>query len=429
MVPGPQVENIDPRDGPGGYSRVMHVLFVAPHFPSYQRHFVRAMHSVGARVTGIGEAHPAQLDGELKSWLHGYEQVPSVVDEGALYDAVRRVQKREWVDRLECTIEAHIIASAKVREATGIPGLSVQAAMICRDKPLMKEYLRKHGIPCAQSTGVDKVEDAIEFVRRVGYPIILKPRAGAGASGTTRCDDDAKLMATLREMGVDRGQSVAIEEFIEGHEGFYDTLSIGGRPVFEFVSHYYPNVLDAMRNRWITPYIVSTNRLDAVSGYDDLKAMGRKVVDVMQLGTTATHMEWFYGPKGLKFSEIGARPPGVGQWDVYADGNDIDIYREWANAVVHGRVERRPSRRFASGIIALRPDRDGRIRGYEGLDEVQRKFGQYICRAHLPPAGAPTQPIEAGYMANAWMQMRHPDYDAMREIFETIGRTIKVRAG
>ena len=61
----------------------MHVLFVAPHFPSYQRHFVRAMHSVGAKVTGIGEASLAQLDGELKSWLHGYEQVPSVVDEQA----------------------------------------------------------------------------------------------------------------------------------------------------------------------------------------------------------------------------------------------------------------------------------------------------------------------------------------------------------
>ncbi len=104
----------------------MHVLFVALHFPSYQRHFVRAMHSVGARVTGIGEAHPSQLDDELKSWLHGYEQVTSVVDEGALYDAVRRCQRREWVDRLECTIEAHIITTAKVREATRIPGPSVQ---------------------------------------------------------------------------------------------------------------------------------------------------------------------------------------------------------------------------------------------------------------------------------------------------------------
>lgn len=406
----------------------MHVLFVAPHFPSYQRHFVRAMHSVGARVTGIGEAHPSQLDSELRSWLHGYEQVPSVVDEGALLDTVRRVQRREWVDKLECTIEAHILPTARVREASGIPGLSVQAALLCRDKPLMKEFLRKHGVPCAQSDGVSTVEEAIAFVRRVGYPIILKPRAAAGASGTTRVDNDGHLVYVLKEMGVDRGQSVAIEEFIEGHEGFYDTLSINGRPVYEFVSHYYPNVLDAMRNRWITPYIVSTNRLDA-EGYDELKAMGRKVISAMDLGTTATHMEWFYGSKGLKFSEIGARPPGVGQWDVYADGNDLDIYREWANAVVHGRVERAPSRRFASGIIALRPDRDGRIKGYEGVDEIQRRFGQYVCRAHLPPAGHPTQPIDAGYMANAWIQMRHPDYDTMREIFEIIARTVKVRAG
>jgi hypothetical protein len=205
-------------------------------------------------------------------------------------------------------------------------------------------------------------------------------------------------------------------------------MSVNGEPVMEFVSHYYPNVLDAMRNRWISPYIVSTNRLDA-SGYDALKDLGRKVITTMGLGTTATHMEWFYGPKGLKFSEIGARPPGVGQWDVYAAGNDIDIYREWANAIVHGRIERRPSRRFASGIIALRPDRDGRIVGYEGVEEVQRRFGEYVTKAHLPPAGTPTQGIEAGYMANAWIQMRHPDYDAMREIFEIIARTIRVRAG
>jgi hypothetical protein len=139
---------------PEGRKHIMHVLFVAPHFPSYQRHFVRAMHSVGAKVTGIGEASLAQLDGELKSWLHGYEQVPSVVDEQAMLDAVRRVQRREWVDRLEVTIEAHILPLARVREATKIPGLSVKAAILCRDKPMMKEHLRKHGIPCAQSAGV-----------------------------------------------------------------------------------------------------------------------------------------------------------------------------------------------------------------------------------------------------------------------------------
>jgi hypothetical protein len=51
-----------------------------------------------------------------------------------------------------------------------------------------------------------------------------------------------------------------------------------------------------------------------------------------------------------------------------------------------------------------------------------------VVAAHLPPAGTPTQPIEAGYMANAWLRMRHPDYDALRAILDTIGETVRVRA-
>src|SRR5207253_2752726 len=90
--------------------------------------------------------------------------------------------------------------------------------------------------------------------------------------------------------------------------------------------------------------------------------------------TSATHMEWFAGPKGLKFSEIGCRPPGVGTWDLYAAANEFDIYREWAMAVVHGKPSQAPSRRFAAGIIALRPDRDGVIAGYEGIEEVHRRI-------------------------------------------------------
>ena len=99
-------------------------------------------------------------------------------------------------------------------------------------------------------------------------------------------------------------------------------------------------------------------------------------------------MEWFYGPKGLRFSEIGCRPPGVGAWDLYSAANDIDIYREWAHAIVHGRAGAAPMpRAYAAGIIALRPDRDGRIPGYEGVDEVHARLGEWIIDAHLPDPG------------------------------------------
>ena len=83
-------------------------------------------------------------------------------------------------------------------------------------------------------------------------------------------------------------------------------------------------------------------------------------------------MEWFFGPKGLKFSEIGCRPPGVRAWDLYNVGNDMDLYREWA-MVDRPRAARASAvAPLAAGIIALRPDRDGRIAGYEGLDAGPR---------------------------------------------------------
>jgi hypothetical protein len=115
-------------------------------------------------------------------------------------------------------------------------------------------------------------------------------------------------------------------------------------------------------------------------------------------------------------------------WDLYSAANEFDLFREWASAVAHGAPTRPPSRRYSAGMIALRPDRDGRIAGYEGLDRVEREVGRWIVDSHFPPQGQPTQPVEAGYMANAWVRMRHPDYDTLRGMLDAIGQTVRVRA-
>jgi carbamoylphosphate synthase large subunit len=341
---------------------------------------------------------------------------------------VQWLQERAPIERLEATVEAHVMAAAHVREACGIPGTSVRTAFLCRDKPAMKEALRAAGIPCARSTGATSGDEVRAFAAEVGFPLILKPPAGAGASGAERVDSPDELEAAIARSHVDHGVALAVEEFVEGHEGFYDTITMNGEVVHEFVTHYYPNVLEAMRTRWISPQFVSTNRLDDAPGYGELKVLGRAVVKALGIGTSATHMEWFYGPKGLKFSEIGCRPPGVRAWDLYAAGNEFDIYREWAMAIVHSRPSQQPSRRFAAGMIALRPDHDGHISGYEGVETMQERYGEWVIDAHLPPPGTPTQGVEAGYMANAWVRMRHPDYDALRAMLDDVGRSVQVHA-
>jgi formate-dependent phosphoribosylglycinamide formyltransferase (GAR transformylase) len=292
----------------------------------------------------------------------------------------------------------------------------------------MKETLRAAGVPTAASTAADNAETVQAFANATGYPLILKPRSGAGAVDIVRVNSRAELDATLGRLGEQAVESIAVEEFVEGHEGFYDTLSIEGNAVVDFISHYYPNVLEAMRTRWISPQFVSTNRVESVADYGQLRALGARVNAALGIGTSATHMEWFFGPKGLRFSEIGCRPPGVGAWDLYSLGNDLDLYREWANAIVHGHVAAQPSRRFASGIVALRPERDGHITGYSGVEEVQARSGEWVIDANLPSPGTPTQPVEAGYMANAYVRMRHPDYDVLRELLDDVGRTVQVHA-
>jgi carbamoylphosphate synthase large subunit len=405
----------------------MNIIFVEPSFPYNQREFVRALHAAGANVIGVGERPAAHLSNELKGWLTDYLQVDSVVHEPSMLKAVKAIQAGVWVDRLEATVEAHIMAAATVREATGIPGTSVETAFLCRDKPAMKDALRKAGIPCAQSTRAKTPQDARDFAAAVGYPLIIKPPAGAGASATYRVNDLTALENVIRECGLADGHAVAVEEFIEGHEGYLDTLTINGEVAHEFITHYYPNVLTAMRERWISPQMVTTNRIEA-PGYEEVRAMARDVIRVLKIGTSATHMEWFAGPKGLRFSEIGCRPPGVGQWDVYNAANEFDLYFEWAHALVHGIAHTPPSRRYAAGMIALRPDQNGSIRGYSGVDAIYRKYGDCIVAAHLPDPGTPTQPVEGGYMANAWLRMRHPNYDQLRSILDEVGQTLKVHA-
>ncbi len=406
----------------------MNVVFVDPAFPSTQRHFVRALAEVGASVYGIGDRPGEWLDDELRSWMSHYHHVPNVTDVGALTDAVRWIQDKVWVDRLEATIESHTMAAAQVRENCSIPGTSVRTAWLCRDKPSMKEVLRAAGVPTAASTAASTADEVRSFAREVGYPIILKPRSGAGALDTTRVDHDAGLDAALGLFGAQQVDSIAVEEFIEGHEGFYDTLSVDGVPALDFVSHYFPNVLEAMRTRWISPQFVTTNRIDSVADYQELRDLGCRVNEALGIGTSATHMEWFFGPRGLKFSEIGCRPPGVGAWDLYSAANDLDIYRQWADSVVHGQLWGQPTRQYSAGIVALRPERDGTISGYSGVDEIRGRHGQWVLDAYLPPPGTPTQPETAGYMANAYVRMRHPDFDTLRGMLDDVGRTVHVYA-
>jgi len=404
----------------------MHVLFLALETHVYNHEFIRGLKESGARVSAIGHAPKERLAARLRELLDAYEPVRSLFDPPQVLEAARRLGARTPLARVETIDEPLVIPAAELRESLGLPGLSKRTATLCRDKAAMKEFLRGRGVPCAQSAAVTSADEAFAFVERVGFPVIVKPRAGFGSLGTHKVENRTELARRLED-GKKAGGLLAIEEFVDGHEGFYDTLVADGRIVHDFASHYYPGCLAALADRRISPQIAHTNRIET-SDYAELRRLGEKVNEALGLDRTATHMEWFFGSKGLRFSEIGARPAGEKIWDLYRVANEFDVYREWASVVLFGKPREKPSRRFSTGSIQIRPDRDGRYLGHEGLQEAQRRCGEWIYEANLPEPGTPTLPLEKGWLVNTWIRLRHPDFDTLRAMMDFLGKTVRAHA-
>lgn len=406
----------------------MHVLFLAPETGIYNHEFVRALKQAGARVSALGHAPASRLAPALTQRLDAYQAVRSLFDAPQLVEAARAISGGRNYDRVETIDEPLVGPAAQLRHTLGLPGLTPAQATLCRDKAAMKDHLRAHGIPCAQSAAAQQREDVVRFAEQVGFPLVLKPREGFGTLQTYRVATMTELEQAVTKLRLgEPGRTIIVEEFIDGHEGFYDTISIDGVVTHDFVAHYYPSCLEALQDRRIAPQIAVSNRIEAES-YRELREIGARVVTALGLGTTATHMEWFFGSKGLKVSEIGARPAGERIWDMYGRANEVDIYLAWAEAVLTGRTSLKLSRRLAAGSVQIRPDRDGRVSRHTGLDEVGRHCRSAIYEYEVPRPGAPTAPLEKGWLVNTWFRLIDPDYDRLRELMSFIGTTVKTFA-
>jgi biotin carboxylase len=284
--------------------------------------------------------------------------------------------------------------------------------------------LRAAGVPVARHRLAESVADAEAFVGEVGFPVVIKPPAGAGSVATFRADDGSGLRYALESAPPGPGAPVLLEEFVTGDEHSLETISIDGKQVWHSLTHYYPTPLEVVRNPWIQWCVVLPREVDEPQ-YDDAKRVGDRALQALGMTTGLTHMEWFRRRDGsVAVSEIAARPPGAQITTLVSRSTDTDFVRSWAELMVSGTFTP-PERKYAAGIAFLRAQgaRGGRIRAVHGLDQVRHDVKELVVDHSLPTLGAEARPT---YEGDGWILVRHPQTDVVKHALQDVISNVRV---
>jgi formate-dependent phosphoribosylglycinamide formyltransferase (GAR transformylase) len=262
---------------------------------------------------------------------------------------------------------------------------------------------------------------------RVGFPLIVKPVAGAGSADTYRADSRAELDAVLPM--VRHVPQVSVEEFIDAEEFTYDTICADGQVLFENICQYHPRPLITKMHEWVSPITLALRDLDE-PGLQGGRDLGRAVLRALGFRDGFTHMEWYRKADGeVVFGEIGARPPGARTVDVMNYATDADLFWAWAEAVTRGRIPQPVERRYNAASIFKRASGAGRITHYEGLDRLLAEYGEHVAALELLPVGAPRRDWRATTIADGMVIVRHPELPAALEIARRFAADLRLYAG
>jgi ATP-grasp domain len=404
----------------------VNVVFLACGYPPEMQQYTRGLAEVGANVYGVGDAPRERLTPSFKQYLTDYLQVPKLLDEDDVVARVTAWMRGRQIDRIEANWEVMVLTAARLREAFGIPGMSVDTVRGFRDKQIMKERAIAAGLRVPRAARIRTADEARKAAAVIGYPVVFKPISGAGSADTYEVGSERDLEQVLAR--TQHVREASIEEFIDGDEFTFDTVCINGKPAFMNVAQYLPKPLVARSNEWISPVITTVRDLRQPAVSDGIQ-LGHGILSALGMGTGFTHMEWFKKPGGdVVFGEIGCRPGGAHLVDQMNYTCDIDLFREWARAVCWHTFEASTARKYNVAIIFKRACGQGRITRIAGLREFMHRYGEYVMEEQLLKPGTPRRNWKHTLVSDGFIILRHPDWRTANQLADMVANDITMYA-
>lgn len=315
----------------------MNFIFISPTFPRNYYQFARAIKNLGQNSLGIAEDPYDYLSNELKESLTDYYQVSSLENYDEVYRAVAYfAYKYGKIDWLESNNEYWLQSDARLRQDFNITtGAFPDELEHYKYKSKMKEYYAKAGVKTARYHMVSTLEEAKKFIAKVGYPVVVKPDNGVGASATYKIKNDAELELFYRTLP---SVPYIMEEFINGLIVSYDGICDENSKVIFETSHVFPTPIMDIVNNVDECYYYSVRKIP-----EDLQKIGKAVIASFKPRARFFHCEYFrlledkegLAKKGeILGLEVNMRPPGGYTPDMMNFANDIDVYAIYAQMVM-----------------------------------------------------------------------------------------------
>ena len=401
--------------------------FVAPYLLGGTTRFVEAAMTLPGTELALVTCEPEErVPPGLRRGLAAHWRIDDPLDAGQIAGAVQAVGEHLGpVQRLLAVLEQLQVPLAQAREQLGIAGMDAATARNFRDKAQMKSVLRAAGVPCARYRLADSADAAAAFAAEAGFPLVVKPPAGAGAKSTFRLDDAEDLRVWLNAAPPAPDRLALVEEFLTGEEGSYDSVMTDGQVVWDSVSVYLPTPLEVLRNPWIQ-WMVLMPRDIGGREYDGIRAVATTALRALGLRSGFTHMEWFRRPDGsVAVSEVAARPPGAQITSMLCFVHDFDFYRAWAQLMMHDSFVP-PQRRWSAGTVFLRGQGVGHVRAVRGLDGLPPELGSLVVESRLPEPG---QLSSGSYEGDGYVIVRHSDTAVVTDAMWRLVTGVRVELG
>ena len=313
-------------------------IFISPNFPTNYWQFCRELKNNGMNVLGIGDQPYDELKPELKASLNEYYKVGSLENYDEVYRAVAffafKYGRIDWLERdAALRTDFHITSGFQTEDMPRI-----------KYKSKMKEYYQKAGIATARYHMVDDFEGCKKFIDEVGYPVVVKPDNGVGASDTHKLSDDEELRAFLTYKSAHHADvSYIMEEFVRAEVNSYDAIiDAHGNPIFEAGNVSPVSIMDIVNNDDNSIYYIIKDLPD------DTRAAGRAVVKSFGVKSRFVHFEFFrmtadqasMGQKGqIVALEVNMRPCGGFTPDMINFARSTNVYKIWADMIAFGGTD------------------------------------------------------------------------------------------